>query len=134
MSSSRSWPAGARFFKRLPCSAVIVAEDLGVFEKDAVIEHALKLFAAGEVVLAAILLGAAGGRVVQEMAKSTPLTCLRSSLTSVLLPEPDGAEMMKRMPATLSFDVLPSCCRKSIRLGLSQFASPIGTAKPYSSS
>jgi hypothetical protein len=38
------------------------------------------------------------------MAKSTPLTCLRSSLTSVLLPEPEGAEMMNRIPATfLSF-------------------------------
>ena len=36
-----------------------------------------------------------GARVVQETAKSTPLTCLRSSLTSVLLPEPEGAEMMK---------------------------------------
>jgi hypothetical protein len=37
------------------------------------------------------------------MAKSTPLTCLRSSLTSVLLPEPEGAEMMNRIPATFLF-------------------------------
>src|ERR1035438_8652531 len=46
-----------------------------------------------------------GARVVQETAKSTPLSCLRSSLTSVLLPEPEGAEMIKRIPATfrLSF-------------------------------
>src|SRR5579872_1012939 len=42
-----------------------------------------------------------GGRVVQETEKSTPLTCLRSSLTNVLLPDPEGAEMMNRMPATL---------------------------------
>src|SRR5580658_1687401 len=42
-----------------------------------------------------------GWRVVHETAKSTPLTCLRSSLTSVLLPEPEGAEMMKRIPANV---------------------------------
>jgi hypothetical protein len=30
-----------------------------------------------------------------------PLSCLRTSLTSVLLPEPEGAEMMKRIPATI---------------------------------
>src|SRR6476660_2856125 len=41
-----------------------------------------------------------GGRVVHEIEKSTPITCLRSSLTSVLLPEPDGAEIIKRIPAT----------------------------------
>ena len=41
-----------------------------------------------------------GARVVHETAKSTPLTCLRSSLTSVLLPEPEGAEMINRIPAT----------------------------------
>ena len=37
------------------------------------------------------------------MEKSTPLTCLRSSLTRVLLPEPDGAEMIKRIPATCDY-------------------------------
>src|ERR1700691_5567344 len=42
-----------------------------------------------------------GGRVVHEMEKSTPLTCLRSSLTRVLLPEPEGAEMIKSIPANL---------------------------------
>src|SRR6202167_1075052 len=41
-----------------------------------------------------------GDRVVHEIAKSMPPTCLRNSLTSVLLPEPDGAEMINRMPAT----------------------------------
>src|ERR1039457_4792865 len=42
-----------------------------------------------------------GARVVHETAKSTPLSCLRSSLASVLLPEPEGAEIIKRIPATL---------------------------------
>ena len=42
-----------------------------------------------------------GGLVVQEIEKSTPMTCLRSSLTSVLLPDPEGAEMMNRIPATV---------------------------------
>jgi len=37
------------------------------------------------------------------MANSTPATCLRNSLTSVLLPEPEGAEMIKRIPATFFF-------------------------------
>jgi hypothetical protein len=41
--------------------------------------------------------------VVHETEKSTPMTCLRNSLTSVLLPEPEGAEMMKRIPATVRF-------------------------------
>src|ERR1035441_5627552 len=43
-----------------------------------------------------------GGRVVHETENSIPLSCLRTSLTSVLFPEPEGAEMMKRMPATLT--------------------------------
>src|ERR1035438_5278671 len=42
-----------------------------------------------------------GGRVVQETENSMPVNCLRTSLTSVLLPEPEGAEMMKRMPAMI---------------------------------
>ena len=42
-----------------------------------------------------------GGRVVHEIEKSTLLTCLRSSLTSVLFPDPDGAEIINKIPATL---------------------------------
>src|SRR3569833_3431492 len=41
-----------------------------------------------------------GGRVVHEIEKSTSFTCLRNSLTSVLLPEPDGAKIMNKIPAT----------------------------------
>ena len=58
--------------------------------------------------------------MVHETAKSTPLTCLRSSLTSVLLPEPDGAEMMNKMPATysrsLSISYLRFCSLFSVLL------------------
>jgi hypothetical protein len=36
---------------------------------------------------------------VYEMEKSSPSTSVRSWLTSVDLPDPEGAEMIKSMPA-----------------------------------
>jgi hypothetical protein len=51
-----------------------------------------------------------GGRVVHDIEKSTSFTCLRNSLTSVLLPEPDGAEIINSIPATYLFSP-----KKSIR-------------------
>ena len=53
-------------------------------------------------VFAPILLGAARRARGPRDRESTPLTCLRTSLTSVLLPEPEGAEIIKRIPATFS--------------------------------
>src|SRR5690242_17548227 len=40
-----------------------------------------------------------GARVVYEMEKSSPSTSVRSWLTSVDFPEPEGAEIIKSMPA-----------------------------------
>jgi hypothetical protein len=40
-----------------------------------------------------------GGRVVYEIEKSNPSTSERSWFTSVDFPEPDGAEMIKSIPA-----------------------------------
>jgi hypothetical protein len=34
-----------------------------------------------------------------------PRSCLRTSLTIVLLPEPEGAEMMKRIPANVRWSL-----------------------------
>ena len=52
--------------------------------------------------------------MVHETAKSTPLNCLRNSLTSVLLPEPEGAEIIKRIPATYRYSLPPKLRSRSL--------------------
>ena len=102
MSSSRSWPGRARLFQRLARGAVVVAEDLGVLQKTPACDHPLELLAGGEVVFASVLPQSRAARAWSRRRRSPRRsTCLRNSLTSVLLPEPEGAEMMKRMPATI---------------------------------
>ena len=47
------------FRERMACGAVVVAEDFRILQKLFAIDHALKLIAGDEVILATFLLGAA---------------------------------------------------------------------------
>jgi hypothetical protein len=101
ISSSKSLPCENASCEVAARRAVVVAEDVGVLQKLAVADHLLEMLARGEVVFARILLRAAwpacgpGNRKLQSGDEGAQL------IDEGRLPDPDGAEMMKSIPAKL---------------------------------
>jgi hypothetical protein len=77
--------------QKAPCRAVVISENLGMLQEGIICSNSgreIKKYCRPSTSLPR------GARVVYEIENSRSLTFFSSSLTSVDLPEPEGAEMM----------------------------------------